>query len=366
MKNRILAGMAAAAIVVTAWLPASRVQAEESVLTTAVNTSFAAARDLPFGTSIAEEMSDSDTKRYYKFTLDEASELNLGATIDAKTATVNISVYDASKTQVYFFQKWHSNWTNDFSTGSIYLTGGAYYLGIEMDYSPCAISFIVNSDSLGESFVETQDSNNDMFSDASPILLKKKYKGVLANNDEIDYYKFEVPAAGTITYNMTNAANGTLKYVIYDSSMNASYTKTVNSSGKTAEMIPLAEGTYYLAVAKENSEKGVGSYNFTMDYVAKVPDAPVIKSIKNTSGKKMKAAWDKVSDAEGYELQYSTSSGFKSGVVTKKLDASKTSAACSGLTKGKTCYVRLRSYVTVDGVKKYSKWSAKKSVKINK
>ena len=36
------------------------------------------------------------------------------------------------------------------------------------------------------------------------------------------------------------------------------------------------------------------------------------------------------------------------------------------LTKGKTYYVRVRSYKTVSGTKYYSAWSSKKSVKISK
>ena len=42
------------------------------------------------------------------------------------------------------------------------------------------------------------------------------------------------------------------------------------------------------------------------------------------------------------------------------------SQAISGLAKGKTYYVRIRSYKTVSGKNVYSAWSAAKSVKITK
>ena len=80
----------------------------------------------------------------------------------------------------------------------------------------------------------------------------------------------------------------------------------------------------------------------------------------------MTVQWKKVAGASGYELQYSTRSNFKSSVVKKSLSSSKSSASYKKLKKGKTYYVRMRSYVNVDGVKKYSKWSPKKSVKIKK
>lgn len=366
LRNRIVAGLMALVMIITTWIPTEQVKADDSNLPAATNTTFATARELQFNTSIAEELTQKDAKRYYKFSVDEASELNIGATIGSRAAGIKIYIYDASKTEVYCFEKRGSSWINDFSTGSIYLTGGMYYLEIEEYSVDSTISFVATLDSMGETFAETQDVNNDVIDNASSIALKTKYKGALTQNDEVDYYKFTVPAAGRINFNMTNATNGTLKYAIYDSSVNATYIKTVAENGKVSEYITLAKGTYYLAITKDDSKSGVGSYNFNIDYVANVPTAPKIKSVKNTSKKKMTVKWSKVTGADGYELQYSIKSNFKSKVVKKTISASKTSAAYSKLTKGKTYYVRMRSYVNVDGVKKYSSWSSKKSVKIKK
>ena len=365
LKNRIIAGLLALMLAVTTWVPTEQVKADDGNPSAAANTTFANARELQFGTTIAEDLTNSDSKRYYKFTVNEASELNIGVNKDG-TAGLRLCVYDTLKTEVYSCKNF--GYTNSFSTGSIFVTGGQYYLEIEMLHAGAsgAVSFVANVDSMGESFTETQDSNNDTVSTASAIELRKKYKGVLAQNDEVDYYTFTVPAAGKIYFNMTNSANGTLKNVIYDSNMNESFVRTVLSGAKVSEYITLAKGTYYLAITKDNNIYGVGSYNFNIDYVANVPNAPKIKSVKNTAKKKMTVKWGKVTGADGYELQYSTKSNFKSKVVKKKLSASKTSANYSKLIKGKTYYVRMRAYVSVDGVKKYSKWSSKKSVKIKK
>lgn len=357
LRNRIVAGLMALAMIITTWIPTEQVKADDSNLPAATNTTFATARELQFNTSIAEELSSSDNVRYYKFSVSEASELILRGEKASDNWRDWIYIYDASKTSIYEF-----SFYGTFSQ-SIYLTGGEYYLKIDSEDS---LSFIASVNSLSESFTETQDVNNDVIDNASSIALKTKYKGALTQNDEVDYYKFTVPAAGRINFNMTNATNGTLKYAIYDSSVNATYIKTVAENGKVSEYITLAKGTYYLAITKNDSNRGVGSYNFNIDYVANVPTAPKIKSVKNTSKKKMTVKWSKVTGADGYELQYSIKSNFKSKVVKKTISASKTSAAYSKLTKGKTYYVRMRSYVNVDGVKKYSSWSSKKSVKIKK
>lgn len=141
---------------------------------------------------------------------------------------------------------------------------------------------------------------------------------------------------------------------------------SINKNQKGTVEITLAKGNYYLAITKSNTKYGVGSYNFSIDYVATAPSAPKIKSVKNTGKKKMTVKWGKVKGVDGYELQYCTKSNFKKSVVKKTISASKTSANYTKLKKGKTYYVRMRSYVVVNGVKKYSKWSTKKSVKIKK
>ena len=110
----------------------------------------------------------------------------------------------------------------------------------------------------------------------------------------------------------------------------------------------------------------MGSYTFTLDYSISAPKAPTLSSVKNLSGKKLSIKWKKVSGASGYELQYATNKKFKSGLVKKTLSKTKTSATYKKMKKGKTYYVRMRSYITYNGKKVYSNYSAVKSVKIIK
>jgi hypothetical protein len=64
---------------------------------------------------------------------------------------------------------------------------------------------------------------------------------------------------------------------------------------------------------------------------------------------------------------YSTSKSFASGNKTVKVTkASTVSRGIGGLTKGKTYYVKMRTYKTVSGKTYYSAWSVVKTVKIMK
>ena len=74
------------------------------------------------------------------------------------------------------------------------------------------------------------------------------------------------------------------------------------------------------------------------------------------SGTSLKLKWKKVSGATGYEIQYSTSSKFKSAKTVKVKGAGKVSKTIKGVKKDKTYYVRVRSYKTVNGGTVKSGW----------
>lgn len=93
---------------------------------------------------------------------------------------------------------------------------------------------------------------------------------------------------------------------------------------------------------------------------------PAVKSAKNTAAKKATVTWGKNAKATGYQIQYGLKknfSGAKKVTITKKATVK---ILLTGLTKGKTYYVRIRTYKTVGETKYWSEWSATKSVKISK
>lgn len=101
-----------------------------------------------------------------------------------------------------------------------------------------------------------------------------------------------------------------------------------------------------------------------------VVTAPKIISFHTDSRKagKLNVSFRAAGAVSGYQIQYSRNKMFSSSTVTKKIKTSRTHLAktYSGLTKGKKYYVRVRSYVKMDGKTKYGSWSKKSSVKILK
>lgn len=86
---------------------------------------------------------------------------------------------------------------------------------------------------------------------------------------------------------------------------------------------------------------------------------------KLTSGKKQfGVSWKRVYGVNGYQIQYSTDKKLKKDKKSININGSKkVSTTIKGLKSKKTYYVRVRTYVTVNGQKVYSSWSKIKSVK---
>lgn len=91
-----------------------------------------------------------------------------------------------------------------------------------------------------------------------------------------------------------------------------------------------------------------------------------IKAVSLTAKAKKKAAglkWN-ISNGTGYQLQYSQSKKFKNKKTVIIKGRNTLSKTVKKLKKNKKYYFRIRAYDKVNGVKKYSKWSKIKSVKV--
>ena len=70
--------------------------------------------------------------------------------------------------------------------------------------------------------------------------------------------------------------------------------------------------------------------------------------------------------ASGYQLQYTTYSKFSKATTKWANKNSTVSSKFTKLKKGKTYYVRIRTYKTVNKTKVYSNWCTAKKVVIKK
>lgn len=143
---------------------------------------------------------------------------------------------------------------------------------------------------------------------------------------------------------------------------NSEFSKEVDTNSTTLNNF--TPGNIYSVRVKACVKGSYGSYSKTVRNGTK-PNAPKLKSVSSPSKKTVAASWKRVSgSASGYRVYISTDKKFKKNV--QKLDVAghkTTSAELNGLKKGKTYYVKVRSYKSFGSQKIYSSYSAVQSIK---
>ena len=139
----------------------------------------------------------------------------------------------------------------------------------------------------------------------------------------------------------------------------------VKVDGKT-----LKKGTDFTLAFKNNKNIGIaaivitgkGNYNGTFKKTFQIVPKPTTIS-KITIGRgKLTVTWKKqTSQTNGYQIQYSSRSDFKTQKTIDVTSNKTTSKVLSDLTKKNKYYVRIRTYKTVGSTKYFSTWSATKT-----
>ena len=141
---------------------------------------------------------------------------------------------------------------------------------------------------------------------------------------------------------------------------------TVKLGSKT-----LTKGTDYSVSYKNNKAigkvtvtiKGKGKYTGTITKTFKIcPKKTTLKKVSSPASGKIKVTYTRQTNITAYQITYSTDKNFKTNVVSKS--STKLARTITGLKQGKTYYVKVRTYKTVNDVRYYSGYSEVKKVKI--
>ena len=163
-----------------------------------------------------------------------------------------------------------------------------------------------------------------------------------------------------LTWAKVAGANG---YIIY---CNTKKVRTITSGSTVTWTYTGANtnGTKY--TFKVVAKAATGTSALSKSLVTYHVSRPAISSAANTAAKKMTVKWKKNTMANGYEIQYALRSSFSGAKSVNIPKAATVSKVIGGLQKGKTYYIRIRTYKTVGKAKYRSAWSASKKLKITK
>lgn len=206
------------------------------------------------------------------------------------------------------------------------------------------------------------------YSEANPLRVDMK------GTQRYFYAYFKNPnATTTSSISVTVPTNITIpSRTTTDSNVSSRLTTSTTASQITADS-KMVEGAH--SIANEFS-KSLSKANATTTTKATTTakatkkasnkNKPKKTKIKSVKGKKngFKITWKKVSGVKGYQIKYSTNKYFFESLTKSKnvKKAKTTSATVKNLRKGKTYFVKVRTYKIVKGKKVYSDWSKVKTV----
>lgn len=117
-------------------------------------------------------------------------------------------------------------------------------------------------------------------------------------------------------------------------------------------------GKATVTITGKGNFKGKLKANFNI-----VPKKTAISKLTTPSAGQITVNWKKGSGITGYQVAYSLKKDFSNQTQNTVKGAGNTSLTLKNLGSGKTYYVRVRTYKTVNGTDYYSAWSATKSIK---
>ncbi len=294
----------------------------------------------------------------------------------APTVKIGTTVLAANKDYTLSY----SNNTNA-GTAKITITGKGSYSGT------IAKTFNIKPASISAAVISGVSDSTYTGAAVKPVPTVKAGDATLKANTDYTVSYTSNTNAGTATVTVTGKGNYTgtasKQFKITPVSLAKAAVSGLSNktyTGKALTQTPvvklgsktLKSGTDYTVSYKNNKNVGTatvtitgkGNYNGTVKATFKIcPKKTAVKKLTSPKTKQLKVTYGKVAGVTGYQITYSTSSKFTKK-TTKSVNAAGTSKTIKKLTKGKTYYVKVRTYKTVSGTKYYSGYTAVKKIKV--
>lgn len=249
------------------------------------NNSIAAASRISLNKTYTGQIALNDEEDYFQFSLSNPSVLTIS--IPAATERIHYEIYGKDGKEICY-----NNYGYQGRSEEYHLTKGTYYLRVYDGYDDTFMyKFKLTAKAVPETFPDIDGEGNNTVLAAKAISLRKVYKGQIAENDKVDFFRFNINKTLKIMLNVSNERS--LDYKIYDYNGNEQW-KGYGGGVHTTE---LSKGTYYLGVHR--SWGGSSPYSFRLSVYQ--PASAQISSLENTS-KGIALTWNSVSGASGYKI----------------------------------------------------------------
>ncbi|MGI6172131.1 MAG: transglutaminase domain-containing protein [Butyricicoccus sp.] len=167
-----------------------------------------------------------------------------------------------------------------------------------------------------------------------------------------------------------NSVSKATEYSLYRKSpKDKKWTKIAVLGAKTTDYTDkkVSNHNTYIYTLRAGNSKGMSYYHTAGSTLRRISQVSW-SSLKRGSAKTLTARWKRVAYVTGYELQYSTKSSMKNAktIRVKSSGSSVLSKTVGKLTGGRTYYVRIRAYKSLDDGRTYGAWSSTKRVTVKR
>ncbi len=378
MKKRVYSILLAVVLVFAA-APAAPITAKAE---TNVNT-YQTAETL---TGLVSGELERGSSRWYKYTMPSGGgHVHFTLTNPDANKDYRLTVYDPQVHKIKSYTYSNSTETTEFA----FAPGTMIYLKVESEIwgDKKSTSYSLEASYLSASDWEN-DYTNDEMSGADTLTDGKTRYGVIITGDDEDWYVFQMPSDGKVTFTLenTNSVNGAeWRIKVYDS-LKQKKENTQNSSSDysiTTDAVRESAGkNVYVCVSRDWANAGGVTYQITPQFTAddnsssntnnqstddnQNSDAVPVPSkvgglkVSNIKGARIRVSFNGDDDADGYQISYTY------GGETRTKDVSGTSTKLH-VSKGKKVSVKVRAYNYDDNdQKQYGTWSGTKTLKTDK
>ena len=264
-KNKILSVFAAAALMVSA-MPFAGISANADDTDITGNTMLTA-EELTLNKVVSSEASGGTDHDWYVFTLTEPSKINIICQNPGANAFY-FRVYDEKNDNSVVYKP--STSTVYSVNTTLYLTAGNYYIDLNSYVSSFTYDLKVTSTPSNLSF-DASAENNSM-TEAIAVDFDTNYNAQISQNDNIDYYTFELPKEARVTFNFSGIFDS-VDWSLYDNEddliKHGVYQKDSENDSKITKRksLILKEGKYTISLESNKTSPAYGQYSFSLNAV---------------------------------------------------------------------------------------------------
>lgn len=334
---------------------------------------------------------EPESSKYYQFTIPSSGKVAISGLMEKSdeksgTAYLRFSVYQNDGKRVYSSERYNlSSIGRKYIDSTAYLNKGTYTIEAEAPFDfggpGTKYSFSLGFTSVNESFTETNAGTNNTFDTANTIKTNTTYRGMIADNEESDIYRFTIPSKGNMRAILSAVEGTCLKEVnIYDGNRvrqrHWRYPEFIDG-----EVVEFSPGTYYIELVGASSpfvyslqiaspipmsatSIKLSNSSYTYDGYAKTPGVTVAHNGSNLSTFRSYSVSYSANKNAGIGKVTVTGKGAYAGSVTKtfKIKPSRPSVkAVKGVKKGFKATWAKKSKAEATGYQ--VQYSTKKSMK---